>query len=449
VSVSNQVVKQFYSGTGAQVNFAIPFAFIPSDAANEVKVYLIDNTSKVVTLVTQGAGAAQYGLTPAYNAVTNPNGPTTVVFVTAPAATKKVLVTRALPITQIVDYINSGKFVAKSHEMGMDRMVFIIQQLNDALGRASQVSVADEARGFNPTIPPMPSYSATLRTNDTQTAFEWVPLDASGTAGAVPVGGGVGAALVKKTAADLDVEWNDFAIDGFSSRFGGLFSSVGLRDTIDKIIAITYTGPGVSLSASGSGTVREKGTAVTSVNLSATVTKRSNPIGSVVFKKDGATIYTVPAPNPLGGVENYTWTGSFTDNTTFSVEVTDTLVSGTGPTTASSSQAFTYVYPYFNGAGAVGLAVAAIQALTKSVIVSTATLVRTMTATAGQVFYFAYPQSYGVLTSILDVNNFETLPDWTRTTRSFTGLDGTPQNYYVYEFNNPVVAGSYQYTFKR
>lgn len=448
MSVSNQVVKSFYNGTGAQTNFAIPFAFIPSDAVNEVKVYLIDNISGAVTLVTQGPGASQYGLTPAYDPVTNPNGPTTVVFVTAPASTKMVLVTRYLPITQVVNYINSGKFVAKTHEMGMDRMVMMIQQLGDMLGRANQISVADEARGFDPTIPKMPSYPATLRTNDTQTAYEWVPLDASGEAGAVPLGGLAGAALVKLTDTDLDIGWDDFVIEGFSARFGGLFSSAGLRDTIDKIIAITYTGPGVSLSAAGSGTVREKGTAVTSVLLTANVTKRSDPIAAVRFYKDGVLINTVASPNPNGGNETYTWTGSFTDNTTFSVQVDDSGATG-GPTTASASASFVFVYPYFNGAAAVGANVAAIQALTKSVIVSTATLARTMTATGGQVFYFAYPQSYGALTSILDVNNFETLPDWTRTTRSFVGLDASSQNYYVYEFNNPVIAGSYQYTFKR
>ena len=78
--------------------------------------------------------------------------------------------------------------------------------------------------------------------------------------------------------------------------------------------------------------------------------------------------------------------------------------------------------------------------MTKLTIGSTGTLVRSITATASQVFYFAYPLSYGALTSILDVNNFETIGDWTRTTRSFTGLDATSQSYYVYEFKNPVTA---------
>lgn len=447
MAVSNQTVKQAYVGTGVLTTFAIPFAYIPQYASEDVKVYKLNTLTGLITLMTEGA-LQDYTLTPPYNAVSNPAGPTDVVFNVAPLVTDKVLVTRLLPLTQIVNYINTGKFVAKSHEMGMDRMTFMIQQIADALGRASQISIVDELGGFDTTIPPLPDGPATLRTNDTNTGWEWVPLPTGGTAGGIPPGGGVGAALVKTSAADFEADWDDFVIEGFSSRFGSLFSSVGLRDTINKIIAITYTGPGVSLSASGSGTVREKGTAVTAVTLSANVVKRSDPIQTVVFKKDGVAIHTVPAPNPLGGTETYNWTGSFTDNTTFSVEVTDSGATG-GPTMASSSANFVFVYPYFNGAAAVGSNVATIQGLTKSVIVNTATLTRTMTATNGQVFYFAYPAAYGVLTSILDVNNFETLPDWTRTTRNFTGLDATVQSYYVYEFNNPVLAGSYQYTFKR
>lgn len=265
----------------------------------------------------------------------------------------------------------------------------------------------------------------------------------------LPPGGDTGWFITKDSNVDGDATWKSGAFDGYSARFGALFTSTDVIDTLAKIINLQYTGPAVSLAASGNGTIREKGTPVTSVNLSATVTKRSNPIGAVRFLKDGVLIHTVPTPNPNGGVEAYAWTGSFSDNSTFTVQVDDTNVGGNQTLNVTSNAAFTFVYPYFNGAAAPGANVAAIQALTKSVITSNANLARTMVATNGQVFYFAYPSSYGALTSILDVNNFETLPDWTRTTRSFVGLDTTSQSYYVYEFNNPVVAGSYTYTFKR
>jgi hypothetical protein len=45
---------------------------------------------------------------------------------------------------------------------------------------------------------------------------------------------------------------------------------------------------------------------------------------------------------------------------------------------------------------------------------------------------FAYPKAHGVLKSILDPNNFETIGNYTRYEISITGLDGKAQTYYVY-----------------
>jgi hypothetical protein len=56
--------------------------------------------------------------------------------------------------------------------------------------------------------------------------------------------------------------------------------------------------------------------------------------------------------------------------------------------------------------------------------------------TSSQVFYFAYPQSIGLLSSILDPDEDETFPDWTRRSEMFTILGYGSIPYYVYEFNN-------------
>ncbi len=273
-----------------------------------------------------------------------------------------------------------------------------------------------------------------------------------------PAGGLTGQSLKKKTNADYDTEWGvgfddtTYARSGFSARFGAAFSSTNLGDTLDKIILITYAGPLVSLSAAGSGTLREKGTPVTSVALAATTTKRSNAIAAVRFYYQGSLINTVASPNVNGGTENYTWTGSFADNVTFSAQVDD-VSGGGGPTTSSSSASFTYVYPYFVGAITPGLTgsalVTAIQGQTKLVIASTASLNRSITATNGQVFVIAYPASYGALTSILDVNGFEVFGSFTGSTANFVGLDTTSQSYRIYQLNNPVVAQTTSFTFRR
>lgn len=305
-----------------------------------------------------------------------------------------------------------------------------------------------DVTGFNMVIP-APVAGKVLSVNEAGDALEWIdPLTIELDLVGIPAAGLTGDVLVKKTDLDYDSEWKSYGVSGYSSRFSQNIETNTLEETIAAILAITYTGPGVSLSASGSGTVREKGTAVTAVTLNATVTKRSDPIAAVRFYKGATLIHTVPTPNPAGGVETYEWTGSFSDNESFSVQVDDDGTTG-GPTTASSTQNFVFVYPYFVGAGAAALAAAAVAALTKLTQASTATVNRTITAGAGEVFYFAYPASYGALTSILDVNGFETFPDWTLRTENITALDASSVSYRIYEFNNPVVAGDYYYSFRR
>lgn len=243
---------------------------------------------------------------------------------------------------------------------------------------------------------------------------------------------------------------NTYTYEGFSARFNEDWDSDGIDDTFQKIIDIQYTAPLVSLSASGASTLREKGATVTSTTLTATVTKRSDPIAEVRFFQGSSLIsqQTSGGAIPNGGNSTYAWTGSFSDNTTFSVEVDDNGATG-GPTTVTSSTTFSFVYPYYVGAGPPGLTASQVAALTKRIINSTASRTETIAAGAGEVFYFAYPASYGALASILDVNNFETFNDWTLTTSNITGLDSNPVSYRIYSFDNPVVAGSYTYTFRR
>jgi hypothetical protein len=243
----------------------------------------------------------------------------------------------------------------------------------------------------------------------------------------------------------------DVQFEGFSARFNEAWSSDGVEDTFAKIIKIQYTAPLVSLSASGSGTIREKGDDVTASTLAATVTKRSDPIAKIEFFLNNVTIPGAtfePPSNPLSGTQNFSWTGSFDDNVTFKVEVTDNGDTG-GPSTVSASIGFTFVYPYYYGAANPGLSASGVSGLTKSIITSNANLNRIFTTASGNVYYFAYPASYGALTSILDENGFETFGDWTLRTENIAGLNGTPVSYRIYEFNNPVVAGTTNYTFKR
>lgn len=248
---------------------------------------------------------------------------------------------------------------------------------------------------------------------------------------------------------DID---EDYHYSGYSSRFSQVFESTGLDDTLQKILLITYTAPQISLSGS-SNALREKGTSVSNVTLTAAITKRSDPISAVRFYLNPSTLLDTQTSGggiPSGGSSTYVYAGPFSDNVTFRAEVDDDGSTG-GPTTVSSTTNYPFVYPYYFGAGATGKTGAQIRSdLTTYVIASTASVTRSYTFTSGQTAYFAYPASYGDLTQIFDENNFDVTSGWTKSTKSITGLDTTSQSYTVYEKTVPFgVSGTTTFRFVR
>jgi hypothetical protein len=453
MSLASTTVKASYQGNGSNDTFAIPGTPIVDDSAETV-VYIRDETdADAITETLQVEGALNdYTLTGAPDAS---SFHTNVLFNAGsiPTATQKVVIIRQLPLTQTLDQSPNASFLPASQETAFDRVVAQIQQLQEQINRSVRMSVTTQITTNN-MLMDEPVANKVIGWNDDATSitsytFGEIAESFATLVGGVPAGGATGAVLAKVSAADADLEWKDYAYTGYSARFSTNIATTDLDDTLSTILNITYTAPTISLTASGSSTVREKGTAVTSSNLSATVTKLSDPIAAVRFYKASTLINTVASPNPAGGVETYAWSGSFSDTETFKAEVDDNGDTG-GPTTVTSNiVTFTYVYPYYYGAGAVGLTPAQVAGLTKDTIVSTASKTVSFTATAGQVFYFAYPATYGALTSILDQNGFETFSDWTLDTQNITGLDTTAQSYRIYEFNNPVAAATYSYTFIR
>lgn len=278
----------------------------------------------------------------------------------------------------------------------------------------------------------------------------WASQGSSGGGGSgdIPAEGGVNSVLIKTSPTDAEVEWDQMAFSGFSSRFSEAFDSTDLRDTLNKILDFQYLTPQVSLSGS-SNTLREKGDVVASITLSANVTKRSDDIARIRFLQGATEIIDYNPPvNTGSGVTTAPYNTPFSDNISFSVQVTDDGTTG-GPTTVTANTSYSFVYPYYHGAGVPGLTAAAVSGLTKSIINSTASLSRNFTTVDGDVYYFAYPASYGALSSILDENSFEVFSSWTLRTENITGLDGNPVSYRIYEFNNPVTAGSTTFTFIR
>lgn len=107
-------------------------------------------------------------------------------------------------------------------------------------------------------------------------------------------------------------------------------------------------------------------------------------------------------------------------------------------------------YLIYYGSGAQGLSVSDIQQLTS--VSATKANMSFDFSPSNEVFYYAYPASFGDLVSILDNNGFETLSDWTKTVRSFVYnppyYTSTTTDYNVYEFNNVTTQTDFTNTFK-
>ena len=220
----------------------------------------------------------------------------------------------------------------------------------------------------------------------------------------------------------------DYSAQGYSETLGKNVDVNDCTEAFNELFDIQDQSPLVSLSVSPAAYLREFGDTIASVDLTANTTKRTNPITSVIFRRNGIIIEDVASPNPNGGTEAYTDNNPVSSDTTYNVTVSD------GTLSDSKSIAYRFVYPFYWGVGAKNLTPAQIQALTKRIEQKSNKTVTT--SPNNEVYYFAYPASYGQLTSILDPNNFETIGDYTLRTENFTMLDGSTVQYYVYEFNN-------------
>jgi len=224
---------------------------------------------------------------------------------------------------------------------------------------------------------------------------------------------------------------------------GSTFSAQTLEDMFNRLL-YPYIAPSLTLSLSpANGTVREFGNDVATVTLNATTTKHTNDITLVEFYRGASLIHTQAVPIASGGLESYIDTTPVTTN-----GITFTAKAGDGTqTTTSSGSGYTFVYPFYYGVDAPGLTGAQIRT-NLTMLIKTPSNTTTVTSPSSEVFYLAYPNTSPALTSILDTNGFETISDYTLRTVSITGLDGTPQTYKVYEYNNLTTQSNFTNQFK-
>ena len=130
MTISSTTVKNSYSGDGSTTTFNYTFKIF-ADSDLQVIIRSSTGTETVKTITTH------YTVTGAGNA----NGGT-VVFTAGniPTSTETVVLRRAVPQTQSIDYIANDPFPAESHEEGLDRATMTLQQVQEELDRSIKLS---------------------------------------------------------------------------------------------------------------------------------------------------------------------------------------------------------------------------------------------------------------------------------------------------------------------
>lgn len=444
MALTNTEVRAKYNANGVTVTFAIPFTGVFTGGLTieqQTKVYSVDETTDPLVpeeiLLTEGA-MNDYTIVGA-----------NVVFNTAPASPLKILVIRQVTFTQPTDLGETEEFPVETVEETMDKIVAMAQELKEMSRRSLKYRITS---GEVDKIFPDPQASTVITYDEDGNlitlTFAQLGAYIAIAGGGMPAGGEAFALLEKVSDAEGDGTWTQpLVYQGYSERYSQLVDLEGIKAVADFIMDMGYAPPTVSLGTNPNyATLRERGDEITSVDLTATIGVVLDDIAEVRFYRGATLIDTQTSGGgiPSGGASTYTDADPFETNRTYSVQVDD--VSAEAKPSATSSRTFTFVYPYYYGVGAAGLGIA-VDTLTKQIINETTSTLRNFTVDGTEKMYFAYPASYGTLSSILDVNSFNTVGDWTLTVANITGLDGNAVSYNIYEFNNFAVAGTYEYTF--
>lgn len=165
MTIDSSTAVATYNGDNSTTVFAYPFRIL---AEGHVLVQLKDandvyTTQAITTDYTvSGVGSSSGG---------------NITFITAPASTETVILTRAMPFTQDTDYTANDLFPAEAHEEALDELTMMCQQLKEEVGRCIRVG-NDAGDSASKLLPDPADYTGKyLRWNSAGTALEAVTID--------------------------------------------------------------------------------------------------------------------------------------------------------------------------------------------------------------------------------------------------------------------------------
>lgn len=255
----------------------------------------------------------------------------------------------------------------------------------------------------------------------------------------------VGTVKTETTYTDNSASGATVAVGGISK--GEKLENVSITDVIDKLLHpyVATTGVSLSMTPTNGGTFEvgdEKSvtggtvrwTAGSTQVTKAEILKSGSPVGTAEVSSGASVSVTLSAADTIG---------SSAGTTTYTSRVTDNAGANT---INGGSVNFTFVYPFYygtvaNAGEATGEAIAGMTKLIQ------AKGNKSVNYTAdNECCVFAYPASYGNISSIIDANNFNVTSTFAKSTVEVTGLDGTPQQYNVY-VNAAATLNGFKFTF--
>lgn len=164
MTISSETKRADYICNGSVNNFSVPFYILDE---THIAVYILDMVTGVQTLLT---------LTTDYtvNNVGVFAGSDIDTVVTYPSG-KQLIIIRAVPFTQLKDYIPNDTFPAESHELGLDKLTMLIQQQQEEIDRS--LHVPESSTLVNPVLPSLiDNAGKVLMVNPTEDNFSWYDI---------------------------------------------------------------------------------------------------------------------------------------------------------------------------------------------------------------------------------------------------------------------------------
>ena len=131
MTITTTTARKEYTGNGSTDTFAYDFKIIQD---SDLKVYVVTTATGASALKTitthytvSGAGSASGG---------------NVVMGTPPTSSETLVITREVPYTQAVDYIENDAFPADTHESALDKLTMLTQQLQRDSNRSLVLPVS-------------------------------------------------------------------------------------------------------------------------------------------------------------------------------------------------------------------------------------------------------------------------------------------------------------------